>query len=266
MDFSFDTSALKMLNESYYLLLRDRREESANNVLTNVADYWRGATPQSWVSNIFLDDPPIELTGMPDAAMSRTELHQYLQSDPNPHRALAAILAWGGTGYRARDHISSTWSDWVMTFHALKGKRSEAQYTHYLKATKERSLRGLGPAFFTKIIFFTAGEESPGYILDQWTARSANALTNDNTFIRLNPEQRVVQPDGILRPRGFIVSSRNSPERYARFNRLVEAVADNLGCSPEHAELIMFSKATFWRAYLVQRANENRNLSLEMTS
>lgn len=148
----------------------------------------------------------------------------------------------------------------MTTFDFLRGKPAETQYEHYLLATANRTLRGLGPAFFTKAVFFSAGEDAPGYILDQWTARSANALTNDCTFVRLTAQEKKVQPDGERRPAGFVVSSANDATRYARFNRLVVDLAQNLDCSPEHAELLMFSKATWWRAYLVQRANENRAL------
>nr|WP_313634780.1 hypothetical protein [Brevundimonas diminuta] len=256
----FDPHAIRLLREAYHQLLRGRQGAEAREVLTRVADHWRGTPPQTWVSNMFLSDAPAELASMPGAAMSRTELRAYLKANPNPHRALAAILAWGGTGYRAREGVSSTWQNWVTTFDFLRGKPAETQYAHYLAATGNRTLKGLGPAFFTKAVFFTADRDAPGYILDQWTARSANALTNDRTFVRLTSQKKEVQPDGVFRPAGFIVSSANDATRYSRFNRLVADLAENLDCSPEHAELLMFSKATWWRAYLVQRANENRAL------
>ena len=69
-----DPYAIGFLREAYHQLLRGRQGGEATEVLTRVADHWRGTPPQTWVSNMFLSDAPAELTSMSYTAMSRTEL------------------------------------------------------------------------------------------------------------------------------------------------------------------------------------------------
>lgn len=253
-----DPHALGLLRAARDQLLRGRSGEEASRVLTNVGDHWRGASLKDWVDNMFEDRPPAELVGLPDVRMSRTDLRAHLRVTADPGPALAAILAWGGTGYRRRPQITRTWPQWTMAFADLRGKPAREQYEGYSSRTANRTLRGIGPAFFTKAIFFTAPPEAGGYILDQWTGRSANALTNDRNFVRLSAQESITQPDGALRPKGFVVAAANDADRYVRFNRLVNTVGNALDCSGEHAELLMFSKATWWRSYVALRGNETR--------
>ena len=82
---------------------------------------------------------------------------------------------------------------------------------------------GMGPAFFTKLIFFL-GKNHDGYIMDQWTSLSVNFLAckEDRPIVKLRPDpyqERAVHT----------VTDQNSPEVYEHFCLFIEHIASRLG-------------------------------------
>ena len=58
-------------------------------------------------------------------------------------------------------------------------------YKQFHRLVNEKKLTHMGPAYFTKLIYFL-GSKQNGYIMDQWTARSMNLLRKcDKYKIRL---------------------------------------------------------------------------------
>src|SRR5690606_3910358 len=120
-------------------------------------------------------------------------------------------------------------------------------YQRFSVLRADGRLPGMGPAFFTKLIFFM-GQSPRGYILDQWTARSVNLLFCDDP-IKLLP--------------GGFVSDANDATAYERFCTRVEQLAPILSeatgqphCG-EEAERAIFSRggkrAGKWRRYVRQQ-------------
>ena len=114
------------------------------------------------------------------------------------------MLAWGATiFFDAAKVFSSYQTHWRKIVDAmLRDKnpisRIEA-YKRFHKLTLEGDLKGMGPAYYTKLIFFLERNHN-GYIMDQWTARSMNLL-------RTNIESKVQ----------IIRTSRNNKNRYQYF-------------------------------------------------
>ena len=102
------------------------------------------------------------------------------------------------------------------------------------------NINGLGPAFFTKLLYFFS-PHLDFFIMDQWVAKSVNLLTG-NWVVRLNP-------DGT-------VSNLNRCGNYAAFCWEVDQMAALLGHTGSITEELLFSKGARpppiwpWRGYL----------------
>lgn len=129
--------------------------------------------------------------------------------------------------------------------------RAEA-YDRLARFRRDHPGCGMGPAYFTKLIFF-ARKSRDGYILDQWTARSINLLlATEEHRISLNRANK----------NSFVVSDRNTADDYERYCSIVEHMASEEGVRPDEIELRLFSsgvpkrggKRGEWRAYVIQQS------------
>ena len=85
-------------------------------------------------------------------------------------------------------------------------------------------MKGVGPAFYTKLIYFLGNQE--GLIMDQWTAKSVNLLCN-NKIIKLDS--------------GY-VSKRNKDNDYIAFINIVKKLQIELAMySLSETEALIFS-------------------------
>jgi len=107
----------------------------------------------------------------------------------------------------------------------------------------------MGPAFFTKLIyFFGKSATDRGYIMDQWTARSANLLLD-------TPLVHVIETRS-----GSWVSDKNSEEVYEIFCQFIERLSHELNVTTDLAEEIIFSNGNkgrlhtrgAWRDYVLR--------------
>jgi hypothetical protein len=123
-----------------------------------------------------------------------------------------------------------------------------------LKHDPTYKLPGLGPAFFTKLIFFCLPPHK-GYIMDQWTAKSVNLLTGKNI---------VSFSDGY-------VSEKNTICNYECFCEVIEQLGQRLHGenkeknnkkieNGEKIEMAMFSRGVYrsekrwpWRQYVIKK-------------
>lgn len=168
------------------------------------------------------------------------------------------VMAWGGQGERACTgaHVKDAWDEReTIQKHLSQLKaggltRSDA----YNLFQNSGRVSGLGPAFFTKLLyFFDQTEAKKGnvktktgrcYIMDQWTARSVNLLTG----------QSLVKMAGT--PPSISVSNANTGYDYERFCAQIDAIATSLQCHGSVVEERLFSwggrRPGRWRHY-VQR-------------
>ena len=168
------------------------------------------------------------------------------------------VMAWGGQGERActGDHVRDAWGERKTIqehLSQLKADRLTRSNAYNLFRNSGR-VSGLGPAFFTKLLyFFDQTEAKQGnvktktgrcYIMDQWTARSVNLLTG----------QSLVKMAGT--PPYISVSNANTGDDYERFCAQIDAIATSLQCHGSVVEERLFSwgghRPGRWRQY-VQR-------------
>ena len=90
---------------------------------------------------------------------------------------------------------------------------------------KDLLMKGFGPAFYTKLIYFLGDHE--GLIMDQWTAKSVNMLCND----------KIVKLDSS----GY-VSKRNKETTYIKFIEILKKLQIELAMdSLSETEALIFS-------------------------
>lgn len=174
--------------------------------------------------------------------LNRYELMD-LCSDTNRSDLLVviAILGWGGMRY---DHARRLFAKWDELSPLIKSIRSESAlsrrqvFDDFSRLRRSKKLPGLGIGYYTKLICFL-NPSLKGYILDQWTAKSINLLS----------ERKLVD----ISDAGW-VTDKNDSNIYETFCLKVEELANYWGIEPLEAELKMFSNGGanqgLWRRYL----------------
>lgn len=211
--------------------------------------------PQTWARNV--GAPRDVYNKLSPKQLTRDELKR-LCSDPRVSSELVFLstMAWGGMKI---DHGRRSWLNESRIMPIVNrirtGKETRRNCFSLFKQFREEVRgSGLGPAFFTKLIFFGHPAHS-GYIMDQWTSIGINLLFNGlgHQVVHLNT--------GHYRGRRFdSVSDKNTCENYEIFCQKIEYLSRELETIPEEIELRLFSsggrKPGTWRKYVL----ENRNL------
>tara|TARA_B100000131_G_scaffold177182_1_gene171009 strand:+ start:2027 stop:2806 length:780 start_codon:yes stop_codon:yes gene_type:complete len=157
-----------------------------------------------------------------------------------------AILAWGQI-YATKNNFIPAWKSLnkpeIKSFlEDIRIGRSCNRKEIYQKFTDYRlsgELKGLNTPYFTKLIYFLMRGEARGYILDQFTAISANVLLKKN-IININKDNKVD-------------CKKNDAEVYEKYCEFIEDLAIYLDdhfrerleerdakIEPKHAEIFIF--------------------------
>lgn len=128
---------------------------------------------------------------LPNKRMSRQAVFDEIEQRGNALEILLIIMAWGGIN---RKHCAKlivalqnnnaaleTFSCWVNNLKSGRLTRQQA-YEGFKSLITAHNIPGIGPAYYTKLIFFLSqGEKSVsrGYIMDQWTAKSVDLLLSE---------------------------------------------------------------------------------------
>lgn len=210
--------------------------------------------PETWARNVGV---PADLyKKLSSAQLSRLELKR-LSSDPSVSSEVVFLstMAWGGMKV---DHGRKSWSHErkiIPIVDRIRAGRETRRVCFDLFKTFREEVRGsgLGPAFFTKLIFFCHPARD-GYIMDQWTSLGINLLFDSlkRQIVHLNT--------GYYRGRRFdSVSDKNTCECYEMFCQKIEYLSKELEVTPEEVELRLFSSGGRspggWRKYVTQNRN-----------
>lgn len=214
---------------------------------------WSGDNPSKWHELVF-ENKPVHL---PDERVGRKHVLALSANKVVPNTELfSAVMAWGGMNRGFARRVLKTPEVLFDIMNSLRGgelSRSDA-YDTFAQARLERHLVGMGPSYFTKLIFFLDPKHD-GYILDQWSGKSANLIFGTE-LVKINSSSQIVK--GRLQ-HNVMLANRNAGAHYEEFCRVVEHLASDLGVTPEDAELRMFSTggrrgvpAGAWRRYVQQ--------------
>lgn len=202
----------------------------------NINEEWVGGRPKQWAEQV-MDGTWDHL---PDQPISRQQLIE-LCSNPEYSEidCILSTMAWGGL---RRDHgriLVNNLDLITATVESLRNGEINAStaYNDFFNVTDQTRI-GIGPAFYTKIIFFNDPLHSH-FIMDQWTAKSINLLTGIAT----------IQIDGNS------VSRTNGLEAYDYFCTQVRCLARLFERTPEHIEMSLFSQGgrnpEIWRHHVM---------------
>ena len=158
------------------------------------------------------------------------------------------IFAWGGINRKHACLSLQSFSKWQPIISDLRNKKCSSieAYNQFYRKRKNKEFNGIGPAYFTKLIFFCHPEHN-GYIMDQWTSRSVNLLLDRPTELIRLTKSKYFQG----------VSDDNDKCVYKEFCFNLERLANECGSDdPKKIEEALFSKGgrnkLDWRRYVIK--------------
>ena len=236
--------------------------------------------------NMSFEDCRVEEDDYYDRLVNRDDVRSFVRdSGANSLGKVLFVLGWGGMRITHAATALSSYNDhWkgivddmisgnldrydaYKEFHVLKNSKNSNQ-----KGTK--ILEGMGPAYFTKLIFFLE-KYSNGYIMDQWTSRSMNLLRQDShPKIHLKPVYKKSDSEQNRWKNYYVDSVKNDVSVYKEFcedleclaNRLAphlpKDVTDNENRRAEATEQLIFSSGRVvrvpiadWRRYVLDHTS-----------
>jgi len=194
-----------------------------------------GFRVRKWAKDIGVDGDLLTL--LPTGLLNRTEVARLCRDkECDVLVGYLAAMAWGS---QRRGHARFAWDHRDSIRGLLNGMRSgEFDAVGAYENFAKHQISGLGPAYFTKLIYFFSDSEL-WFIMDQWTAKSINLLFGSNIVI--------------ISPGGWVTRD-NTTSHYKSYCHAVLQLGSELGESGEVIEQRLFSKGgrtpAPWRAYV----------------
>ena len=159
------------------------------------------------------------------------------------------IFAWGGINRKHACLALKSFNSWCRIISSLRNETYSSfdGYNEFYKLRNNNELSGIGPAYYTKLIFF-CHPKNDGYIMDQWTARSVNLLiASSSDIIHLNKSKFFQR----------VSDEKNHQEVYKKFCCVIKNLAKECGNrDPKQIEEALFSKGgrytLDWRKYVIK--------------
>ena len=167
---------------------------------------------------------------LPNDVLTREEVRTICQEPANdPLMAYLVVMAWGaqGRGPGGRRQVQQAWENQEKLHENLtkikNGKLSREE--EYDLFTNEGEITGLGPSYFTKLLYFFSPNPTR-YIMDQWTTKAIILLTVKN----------------IIRHSNQGPTKYNTGKNYEIFCRVIEDLVNKIRVkSGNDVEQILFS-------------------------
>jgi hypothetical protein len=192
-----------------------------------------GIAPSDWARRMSIQHS----FSLPKKPMTRQEVRSICQdSNQDILQAYLIAMAWGGQGLGpgGKRHAQAAWRNQPQLSSKIeairKGDLSRAQsYDLFIGDAK---VDGLGPAYFTKLLYFFR-PSNDCYIMDQWTTKPIILLTGMNLIRHTNQGP----------------SQSNTGLNYELFCRIIEDLAEKMGVnSGDEMEQRLFSNGGVGRS------------------
>lgn len=183
--------------------------------------------------------PGAMLDALPYGHIKRSEIFSLVADESlNTATVSAAILAWGGMRHANRKTLLGS-PRWLALADDIRrgGFGRKSAYEAFMSLQVRKEMKGMGPAFFTKLIYFLLPRNNPpkhAYIMDQWAGCSINVLCGREVV--LMDKSIRWKPDGMSHAVDFVVSPHNSPDHYDAFCEAMDALAAKFSMSPEQID------------------------------
>lgn len=204
-----------------------------------------GHIPSEWATWLRFKGASISnevFDGLSRSRLSRSEILS-MSCDPSisTQVLVLSILSWGWMNRRHGLHLWANQFEWIAVCDQLREGliRGDQAYEKFRSLRKDGFLKGMGPAYFTKLIYFLHPKHNR-YIMDQWTGSSVNLLFS-GSIVDLSPQ--------------YYVTDRNSSSTYSLFCDAVDFLARRVALAPDIVELMLFSQGGknkhAWRKYVI---------------
>jgi hypothetical protein len=192
-----------------------------------------GVAPSDWAKRMSIQHS----FSLPNQSMTRQEVRSICQDlNQDILKAYLIAMAWGGQGLMrgGARHAQAAWRDQLLLISKIeairKGGLSRAEL--YDLFIGDSQVNGLGPAYFTKLLYFFSPSNNC-YIMDQWTTKPIILLTGMNLIRHTNQGP----------------TPSNTGLNYELFCRIIEDLAKKLGVnSGDEMEQRLFSKGGVGRS------------------
>ena len=207
--------------------------------------------------------PDVVFSALPEGQLNRRKVFKLATTNVNVATVCAAIMAWGDMRHNNRDLLfKSENRDWLSIASDLRCGRLDRvkAYESFAELRKQEKLKGAGPAYFTKMIYFLMPRPSTatklGYIMDQWAGCSINLLTGRETVL-MNVQKTWKQDEGGINPNYlFTVSNVNTGANYVKFCTAVDYLANHFRIDDCKVDRALFSSGgrppKSWRNYVME--------------
>lgn len=207
-----------------------------------------GWSPRRWVEYHGLTEVPLA-NDLSDERLTRHGVRAIcLNRSLDVLHGYICAMAWGlqGIGLTAK-HARTAWKHRNTITTRLEvlrgGGLTRSQAFGYFCG--QNAIQGLGPSFFTKLLYFFSPEPT-FYIMDQWTGKSVALLTGE----------------WVVRMNGAALSRLNRPGNYVAYCEEVDSLARILGGTGAEMEERLFSHGGHnpwcWRRYLKTNWDKGR--------
>ncbi len=225
-------------------------------------DQGEGRSPRQWFKSVAHSFQNVNYELLAETPVNRAYLKELQADTKTPTLELCiSILAWGGMRISNGKQLFSQNNDhWLCIAEELRrGDRNrKCGYNEFAAHRKQKQLQGLGPAYFTKLLYILPPEKNKGYIMDQWLGLSINILTGKE-IVKLNESITWEWKQKPTNPRlDSWVCDYNTADDYENFCTKIESLSSKMGngWGPELTELALISeggranKKKLWRNYV----------------
>jgi hypothetical protein len=185
-----------------------------------------GDNPSKWAARLGVS---YLSSALPDNQLTRQQVRaECLDPTKDVMHGYICAMAWGlqGTGAKIGNAKSALCNHDEIR-HRLTRLRQETlsrREAYDLFAT--RPINGLGPSYFTKLIYFFRQHPDVSYIMDQWTGKSIDLLTG----------RKIVRMDM------FSPAKSNCGDNFDGFCRVIDFLAAVTGNNGDEVEQRLFSQ------------------------
>jgi len=213
-----------------------------------------GSIPRDWFMCITSSYEKVDIEQLANKRLARDELHHMCQlnSGVDTLYCCISILAWGGMNRNHGRDLLPFKNDWLHILEDLRHSKitSYEAYTRLAGLRNASKLKGMGPAYFTKLIYFL--QQNPpelGFIMDQWTAGSVNLLYG-RSVVETKMTNYVINGRHISYES---VTDKNTVKNYQDFCERILDLSKRSNIDPSKVEEMLFSEGRNkgeWRNYV----------------
>ena len=208
--------------------------------------------------------PDVDVEVLPEKTVKRSDVLELAGNpDVNVPTVSAAIMAWGGMQIRFRDMLfKGSGEEWLQVAEEIRSGTIDRMtaYDRFRELRRQNKLKGAGPAYFTKLIYFFTPRSSAtlkmGYIMDQWAGCSINLLVGREVVLMNIAKTWKGSEDSVYADFSFNASDRNTGKNYEEFCSKVDRLASCLGFTPEKVDRELVSSGGHslenWRKYVLE--------------